>query len=115
MAVLSENNKNDNDIDDGELPDIFLQTEYLSLNNQIKDKIRELLNNNKIELSTKDLQTLIKSLKESYEFEYNLKSRIYSKKTEFKRNERNKATNGNAWNNPVFDLWKEDQEDKRDF
>jgi hypothetical protein len=84
MTILSENTQNQEfeEYEQG-LIDTFLQDEFLLKNSQLKDKIKDLLNDEKLKLEAKNLQTLIQILKEPYELDYRLKERIFEKQWDY--------------------------------
>jgi hypothetical protein len=115
MGILSEDNYNDIEQDNDEIPDIFLQTEFLNLNNQIKEKIRELLTDNKIELTPKDIKILLEALKESYYFDSSLKQRIHSKEVELERFKWETELGQSVTFNKHWDKWVDEHNTKRDY
>ena len=117
MGVLSENdNQNELEQDEQELIDTFLQNEYLMLNNQLKDKIRDLLNDEKIKLEPKELQTLIQTLNEAYNFDRNLKSNIHHKVKDAMEYElEHEKGHENLYRLECWEKWKAKHDARREY
>jgi hypothetical protein len=114
MGILSENNnQNELEQDEQEYPDTFLQDEFLMLNHDLKEKIRDLLNDKKLKLDPKDLQILIQTLKESYDFDYRLKERIFNKQWDYDKRKICKELNVKYYE--LKDTWNDELKDKKDY
>jgi hypothetical protein len=113
MAVLSENQDQELEQDKRELPDTFLQDEFLMLNHDLKEKISDLLNDPKINLEPKELQILMQTLKESYDFDYRLKHRIFEKQWDYDQRKICRELDVESYR--LKDHWNDELKDKKDY
>jgi len=115
MGILSENNnQKDYESNEEDYPDTFLQDEFLMINNDLKDNIRDLLEDKETKLEPKDLQTLLEVLKESYDFDYRLKHRKYEKEWDYEKRKLFKHFDITSTYD-LKDSWDYDLRDKKDY
>jgi hypothetical protein len=110
---VKNHDNNELEPDEQKYPDTFLQDEFLMLNHDLKDKIRDLLNDPKLRLEPKELQTLMQTLKESYEFDHRLKHRIFEKPWDYDKRKICKELNVDSWQ--LKDSWNDELKDKKDY